>query len=551
MNSPVEPAEPLRILGPWPSLIQVRAEKMRRSFAEFVREAWAWIDPNDLEWTEVTNALCIALQAVAEGKIRNLVINIPPGFAKSMIVSVLWPAWRWARDPRWQVIGGSYDEMLSTRDATKSRELMNSDWYVRHFRSGRYAWGYKKDQDAKTFYVNTKGGHRVATSVDGRGTGHRCDCEIIDDPLKAKDAYSELKREGGRRWFFETLASRFNNKRTGERVIIMQRLHEDDLTGHVLRANGLNGVAWQHLFLPLEFDPVKACVLKTDAGVELWRDPRTQAGESLWPSRFGVKEFTELKNPFTGLGSFMYAAQYLQIPVPAEGGYIKRRWFARRWVLPGVIMAPQNMVGLDPPVALLFREVPTKFMRVWAFVDCAFKKLEDSDRVAIGVFGQFGPDLFLLELAWRRMSFTETVEAIRGIKSRWKSLSKIGIEDKANGSAVIDTLKRTIPGIEPIEPEGGKESRVMAAAPFIESGNLWLSATDPQSDALVDEACSFPKGSHDDGIDMVAYAVNKMITGSELWKLEALSKGIPGELVPPAKGDPRHWMPLAHVAQKV
>jgi predicted phage terminase large subunit-like protein len=489
-------------------LLRLSSERMRRSFALFVRRAWQYVDPAPIVWNWHLDALCTCLQAVSDGRIRELLINIPPGHAKSLIVSVLWPAWVWTRDPRWSSIFGSYELGLVTRDAVRTRTLVESEWYIRHFRSseeGAVTWEFADDQNLKKFYKNTLGGARTGTSV-GSGTGYRANALVVDDPISADDSYSEVERVKANRWFFETMSSRFNDQATAIRVVIMQRLHEEDLSGEILRRGG-----FQHLNLPSEFNPLERSIVRAHDGSVIWQDPRTQAGELLFPAKFSRAVLAQARKD---LGPYGYAAQHDQKPTPAEGGLLKRAWFTRRYLRPGEVARE----GFECVT------LPTRFDMIAIVTDAAFKKTETSDRVAIGVVGRKGPKLYLLAMRWDRMSFTETLQAIRDLRAVWKPI-EIAIEDKANGSAIIELLKQELPGVIPIEPDGGKEARIMAATSSLEAGDLYLPLSEPWVDPLIEEAAAFPRGRHDDGIDMLAYAINRYLTRSNLARLEALASG--------------------------
>lgn len=496
-------------MTPLPSLRAIRAARLRKSFSRFVQEAWSHCDPAPLVWNWHLDALCLHLQAVTEGEITRLLINIPPGHAKSMIVSVLWPAWVWARDPAWSAIFGSYELGLVMRDAVRARTLMDSDWYMELFRhpSESKTWEWQEDQNAKKFYKNSLGGGRQGVSV-GSGTGYRAESLIVDDPLSADQANSETERKSANTWFFETMSTRFNDLETARRVVIMQRLHEGDLTGAILEREGSK---WCHLRLPSEFDPKKPTVTRRKDGSVLWKDPRTQPGELLFPAKFSRSVLADLK---TTLGTYGYSGQHQQEPSPASGGILKREWFSRRWRGPG----QQPIEGLETV------PLPTTWDRMLMVTDAAFKKTDESDLVAIGVFLFKRPNLYLVDLKWDRMAFTETVTAIKDLKSKWSRVSEVAIEDKANGSAIINVLKKDVPGIIGFEPEGGKEARIRAASPMIEAGNVWLPLTAPWVGDLIEEAVKFPKGSHDDGIDMLSSAILRTLVGGSLHALEALAK---------------------------
>jgi predicted phage terminase large subunit-like protein len=483
-----------------PELTDIQRERKRRrlvgSFTEYVREAWDHSDPAPLLWGKHVEAICDHLQAVSEGKIRRLLINIPPGHAKSMLVSVLWPTWNWARNPAWQVLSASYALNLAERDATKARRLIEGEWFKGLFAQ---SWGMAKDQNQKLYYENTAKGFRVCLSVGGPGTGYRGDCQIVDDPLNAKDATSKIERENAVRWFTETMSSRLNNQEIGTKVVIMQRLHDDDLTGYLLKASKGE---WQHLCLPSEFEPARK--YHTVCGTD-WRKVE---GEVLFPQLYPKKILEEIKRPGIGMGSIAFAGQHQQRPMPATGGIIQAAWLQRRWVRAGE-KAPENIIT---------KVLPERFDEIAMFTDAAFKDTETSDRVAIGVWGRRGPDLFLLDMRWGHMDFTATLQAITDLRSKWvkRGCRAIKIEDKANGTAIISVLKKTFPGIIPLEPEGGKEARVIASTPTMESGNLWLPFDHPQIGDAVDECLSFPRAKHDDFPDMMAYAINDMAVNSDL-----------------------------------
>lgn len=487
---------------------------MRRSFALFARNAWEHIDPAPLIWGWHLDAMCSHLQWLFESPEEcDLLINIPPGHAKSMLVSVLFPAWCWVRDPSYQILGSSYEMTLATRDALKTRDLVETDWFKAHFRQGVNAWEFHVDQNLKTAYKNSLGGYRLSLSVGGKGTGLRGDLLIVDDSLKAEDAYSESARAKSIRWFFETMGTRFNQMIRRKRVIIGQRIHEADLPGELLRRVKRGELPHlQTLILPGEFVPEERFTTRIG-----WTDPRKVEKEPLFPAMFPPKVLSAMR---TDLGSYAFSAQVQQKPTPAEGGMIKRAWFNRRFV----IGDEQPLPGFE--IRKLPANIATERYFDWIeiFADCAFKDLESSDRVAIGVWGRKGPDLFMIDLRWDRMSFTETLAVLRDLKKKWGRLcSAICIEDKANGTAVIEVLKAELPGIIAIEPEGGKESRVMGSSKFLEAGNVWL----PQSGVLVsdaiEEAVTFPKGAHDDWIDMTAYAVIRMLAMDGVGFLEAMS----------------------------
>lgn len=281
--------------------IHLKAEKARRSFPEFVEQAWHVPEPTTPFVPGIhVDAICTHLQAVTEGRIRDLIINVPPGHAKSLITAVFWPAWSWIDHPEIRWIFATYRADLTVRDAVKCRRLIESDWY-------RSRWGDKfhlrEDQNEKNHYENDKTGYRVVVTV-GSGTGERGDIVVVDDPTSVDQAESDAERTTANEWWNGTMATRLNDLRTGHRVVIQHRLHQDDLTGNLLEKGG-----YDVLMLPEEFEPERACV--TSIG---WKDPRTQPGELLWPKKNGPDEIAKINRH---LGSYRYAGQYQQRPSPA------------------------------------------------------------------------------------------------------------------------------------------------------------------------------------------------------------------------------------------
>ena len=215
---------------------EINKRKAENSLIEFMRQAWDIIEPGTTYvdgWH--LHAICDHLQAVSEGKIRNLIINMPPRHCKSILVAVMWPVWTWIRHPEFRWLYASYSGNLSMRDSLKCRRLIQSAWFQER-------WGEKfgliGDQNTKTFYENDKYGYRFATSVGGTTTGMGGSAIVVDDPHSAMEAQSDVIREGVLEWWDQAMSTRLNNPKTGAKVIVMQRLHERDLTGHLLKQGG-------------------------------------------------------------------------------------------------------------------------------------------------------------------------------------------------------------------------------------------------------------------------------------------------------------------------
>src|SRR3984957_11524752 len=298
-------------------------ERATRSFRQFVRQAWAIIEPHTPfvpGWH--IGAIIEHLEAVTHGEIRNLLINVPPRHMKSLLVSVLWPAWEWTRWPERRWLFSSYAATLSIRDSVKCRRLIESAWY-------RARWGHvfvlTGDQNAKMRFDNNRSGYRLSTSVGGAVTGEGGDRIICDDPHKVDEVESDTVRKAATDWWDVAMSTRVNDPKTSAMVIVMQRCHQRDLSGHLLEKGN-----FEHLCLPAEYEGPSRV---TSIG---FSDPRTQPGELLWPERFGPTEIADLK---INLGSYAAAGQIQQRPAPAGGGIFKRHWF-RFWQRRGANLPP-------------------------------------------------------------------------------------------------------------------------------------------------------------------------------------------------------------------
>jgi predicted phage terminase large subunit-like protein len=264
-----------------------------------------------------------------------------------------------------------------------------------------------------------------------------------------------------------------NDPKTGRQVVVQQRGHDRDATGHLLSQD----VKWEHILLPMEFDGKRR---STSLGPY---DPRKEVGELLWPERFDAAVLKDLK---TRLGSYGAAGQLQQSPAPAGGGIFKREHWR------------------------FYKARPMKFDEVVLSWDMTFKKTTDSDYVAGGAWGRVGADKYLLDRVKERMGFADSVKAVRAMKKRWPQAVAILVEDKANGPAIIETLQKEIPGVIAVNPEGGKEARAYAIQPEHEAGNLYLPdpSIAPWVDEYIGEMASFPRGANDDEVDQTTQAIN-------------------------------------------
>jgi len=290
-------------------------ELAERKLIEFVRQAWHVLEP-DTPFVDGwhLHAICEHLEAVHEGKIKRLLINIPPRYMKSLAVAVFFPCWVWIKKPEKRMLFSSYSSELSERDGGKCAALINSVWYKKN-------WGdkYTLTKETSNKIENSKKGYRISTSVGGMTTGEGGDLIVVDDPHNAKEISSEIKRVGVLRWWDEAMSTRLNDQKTGAKIIVMQRLHEKDLSGHVLSKDN----SYVHLCLPARYEMNAE---RTRTPLE-FKDPRSKEGEILWSEKFTEEEMVRLEKD---LGEYARAGQLQQRPSPRGGGLFKVANFVRK-----------------------------------------------------------------------------------------------------------------------------------------------------------------------------------------------------------------------------
>lgn len=518
-------------------LLEIDAADCEESLSDFVRGGWKYIDPNPYVHGWHIDAVAEHLQAVVDGDIRRLVINIPPRTSKSSIVSVAFPAWTWAQPtsthtsgPGVQFLFASYAQSLSIRDSTKCRRLIDSPWY-------KERWADRiqltSDQATKIRFDNKQGGYRLATSVGGALTGEGGAIIVVDDPHNAIEMESDLVRQNTLDWWDNSLSTRLNNPKKGAFIVIMQRLHEEDLTGHILSRNVGD---WTHLCLPMRYewsrhsctsigwndprgldDQGEPLVLLDQNGLRYARDAEAQRvldeekeGELLTPDRFGPNEIRILESQ---LGPYQSAGQLQQRPEPKGGGIFKRDW----WQL----WEHDNF----PP-----------FEYIVASLDTAYTEKEENDPSALTVWGVFTHKLnqpkrivfrdgsfyddfltnetaqrIMLMNAWQgRLELHELVEKVADICRRMK-VSRLLIEAKASGQSVAQELRRLYTGtdfaVQLMDPKSqDKVARAYSIQHLFSEGMIY--APDRSwADMVITQCSSFPKGKHDDLVDTVSQAL--------------------------------------------
>jgi predicted phage terminase large subunit-like protein len=472
--------------------ISDEAADLAGSLRAFVRAAWHVVWPNARYvhgWH--IDAICDHLEQVSAGEIRRLQVWVPPGTSKSTLVSIMWPVWEWTRDASLRYITGSYDLDLASDFAVKSRDLLRSNWFQTRWPDIQL----KRDQDLKRSYANTQGGTRMVSSPSGTATGRHGDRIIIDDPLNAKEVASEAKLLEAAEWHDGTLSTRFADPRTGAEVLIMQRLAERDLAGHVLEHGD-----WTVLCLPARYEAAHPFA---------WPDDPRAEGELLCPERMPEPEMARLAET---LGEHRAAGQLQQRPAAREGAILKRsawKFFPAAWLEDDGLHYLPSFTGI---------------VQSW---DTSFKDRTANDYVAGGIWGQVGPDLYLLASRVERMSLSRTKDAMRAfhqlVEKRWPTLPhRILIEKSANGVEIIMELQRELRGVIAVTASTSKVARAEAAEPALEAGNVYVpgmgepsspsgyneAATPAFTQSLIEQCAVFPNGQHDDEVDQFTQVVN-------------------------------------------
>lgn len=490
MNAPISPAV---------MLDAIRREKERRaasaSLYEFVKQAWSVVEPG-VQFVESWHiqVICEHLEAISSGEIRKLLINIPPRHSKSTIVSVMFPMWEWQVSPEQKYLCASYSGNLSIRDNLKARRLLQSPWYQER-------WGQlfelAGDQNAKQRFENDKTGYRLATSVGGTATGEGGSRLLLDDPHSAQEAQSDVMRQSTLEWFDMVWSTRLNDPKRDAMITIMQRLHEQDISGHILQDIG----GWEHLMIPAEWDGVKR---KTSLGSY---DPRTLKGELICPERFGEKEITELKQL---LGVYGTAGQLQQDPQPAEGGILKTKYL-RLW--------PHDK-GLP------------QFEYILQSYDCAFTEKNTGDPTACSVYAVFTYDnerhVMLIDAWDEHLSYPELrSRAIKDWQTEYGGTTvkdglrsarrpdRVLVEAKASGQSLLQDLRLAkVPAIGYNPGNADKVSRAHQAAPTLELGYVWVPESSKNHGHAVSWAApfikqleKFPVAEHDDYVDTFTQAI--------------------------------------------
>lgn len=443
----------------------------------FVREAWKILEPTAAyqhNWH--IDAICEHLEAITWGRMNpRLLVNVPPGSSKSLLVSVLWQAWEWGpcglRSNRF--LTTAFSEGPVKRDTRKTRDLIQSEWF-------QALWPeVQLTRTAEMSFANSQTGTREGVPF-GSLTSQRGDRLIIDDPHSTETAESEAERTATTRKFREGALNRLNDQERSAIVVVMQRLHEQDVSGTILKL----GMGFEHLMLPMEFEPARRTV--TSIG---FSDPREHDGDLLDPGRFPRHVVDDLKK---GLGSYAYAGQYQQRPAPREGGLFKRSW------LPVVDALPNDIV---------------RWSRAW---DIGATKGGGDPTAGVKV-GRSRDGIFYVADVIRRQEGPAEVERMILATASQDGTGvtlRLPQDPGAAGKAYVQTLMRLLAGypVKAVAPTGDKVTRATPAAAQAEAGNVRL-IRGVWNEAFIDELCTFPSAKHDDQVDAFADALNELALG--------------------------------------
>jgi predicted phage terminase large subunit-like protein len=434
---------------------------LRQNLLAFADKAFATLTAGGLfrpNWH--LELICDHLECVRRGEIRRLIINMPPRSLKSHLVSVAFPGFLLGHDPRAHIIVASYGADLAAKLGADTRTLLQTAWYRDLFPETRLA---AKNPAAEDFSTTARG-NRLAVSAGGPITGRGAGLIIIDDPLKATAGQSDVERDNVNSWFDQNVLQRLDDKVTGAVILIMQRLHEDDLTGHLLAKGG-----WVHLKL--------AAIAEEDEAHHLpgGKIIRRGMGEALHPAREPLEVLDQIRRE---IGSYNFAGQYQQEPAPREGGHVRADWFPRQ---------SSDGVRFD------------MLVQSW---DTAHKTGEHNDWSVCTTWGRTSDDrYFLLDVHRAKLAFPDLAARCRALYEHHRP-GVVLVEDGANGTSLIQALRHEgqVP-VSAVRPEGDKETRLVLLTGLIESQRVILPVEAPWIDEFLLEITRFPRARHDDQVD--------------------------------------------------
>lgn len=409
-----------------------------------------------------TQYLAERLQAIADGEQKHIIVEMPPRHSKSMTITETFPSYFIGRNPHKRVIATAYSEGLARKFGRLNRNKLVE------FGADIFGISMANDNSTATNWsVGDNVGGMVSTGIGGSITGEGADLLIIDDPIKNNaEAQSETIRNKIWDEWESTLSTRLH--KGASVIVVMTRWHEDDIVGRLLERSPYN---WERIRMP---------AIAEDEDDLLGRE----VGEALSKELGFDEDWATLKKQ--EVGSKTWNALYQQRPSASEGNIFKREWWQ------------------------YYERAPRKFDKIIISWDLTFKGNESNDYVVGQVWLKKGADKYLIDVVREQMDFPETLEAVKALARKYPKAKEILIEDKANGPAVISSIKREVSGIIPIKPRGSKVARAQAITPQIESGNVFLPKYTRFVDDLIEECASFPSGANDDQVDALSQALDRL-----------------------------------------
>ena len=440
----------------------------RLDFWTFTQRVFAELTGETFQDNWHIQLLCGEVDRIRTEPCTKLAIALPPRSLKSIIVSIALPAWLLGHDPGLEVVCVSYGQELADQLSSDCRRIMLTPWYHRLFPATRL------DKQAVSHLATTQGGKRYATSVGGTLTGMGADVIIVDDPMKPDEALSDAERGKANAWARHTLFTRLNKKSDDRIIIVQQRLHEDDMIGHVMAITG-----FELLSFPAIAQEDEEHVIRTPFG-DLKHSRKT--GEALHPER---EPLEVLEKQRMLLGTEFFAAQYLQSPTPPGGGLIKLAWFNH----------------FDPAKRPAF----TRIIQSW---DCAAKTKQMNDYSVCTTWGvTYNKEIYLLHVLRVRLEYPDLRRKMREMAEQYRA-GTVLIEDTSAGTQLIQELQREgFARIYAIKPKGEKAMRMVAQTPMIEAGRVYIPNDAPWMPDYLHELAMFPKGKTDDQVDSTSQAL--------------------------------------------
>ena len=465
---------------------------LRLDFNPFIEKGFYELNPTTpflRNWH--IEVIAAELEACRRGETKRLIINVPPRSLKSICASVAFPAWLLGHKPSSQIICASYAQDLANKHAIDCRTLLLSKWYQDLFPTR-----LSNQRQAVQEFMTTRKGFRMATSVGGGVIGRGAEIIIIDDPLKPDEALSDTQRKSVNDWYDHTLYSRLNDKRNGCIILIMQRLHEDDLVGHVQGQE-----LWKIVRLPAIADLDESYLVQTPYGKKHFM---RRAGEPLHVEREPLEVLARLRE---AQGEYNFSGQYQQAPAPLGGGMVRTEWFKK--YMPA--------------------DLPSKFEMIFQSWDTANKPTELSNFSVCTTWGVKEKHVYLLHVLRKRLGYPELKRAVREQAEAFGPKT-ILIEDKASGTQLIQELvSEDMHAIKRYEPTMDKIMRMHSVSNTIENGAVHIPDKAAWLPEYLHELATFPKGKHDDQVDSTSQALDWFKQQSmthvhgliEYWKQEA------------------------------